>query len=234
MWRRQEASQAHTAPAPVASTCRSLSVSMAVETSAFRTANMPAEAAALGRVPERTELDARHGPEERLGLVAEPERPERVAGRVIRQRALVPRPDVDDAEPVDEELRQLQVRPAMPSGSAPCSPTWARTWATHEPDGVTTARTPRTSRRTAARGSRDIGVAGVQVELAAAGLVPREDDLHPQPLEQRHGRAADGGIERVRQARDEERDAHGASVHHRCRFDRSSISRCAPATDWPG
>ena len=66
---------------------------------------------------------------------------------------------------------------------------------------------------------RDIGVAGVQVQLAAAGLLPREDDLDSQPLEQRHGRAPDGGIERVREARDEESDAHGREPN------RSSIVR---------
>ena len=55
----------------------------------------------------------------------------------------------------------------------------------------------------------DVRVAGVQVQLAAAGLLARESDLDAEPLEQRDGRAPDGGIQRVGEARDEERDAHG-------------------------
>ena len=51
------------------------------------------------------------------------------------------------------------------------------------------------------------GVAGVGVHLAAAGLLEREHDLDPEPLEHGHGRLSDLREERVGEAGDEQRDA---------------------------
>jgi hypothetical protein len=51
-------------------------------------------------------------------------------------------------------------------------------------------------------------VAGVRVHLAAAGLLAREDDLVPEPLEHGDGRLPGLREERVVQAGDEERDPH--------------------------
>ena len=51
------------------------------------------------------------------------------------------------------------------------------------------------------------GVAGIGVHLAAAGLLEREHDLDPEPLEHGDGRLPDLREERVGEARDEEGDA---------------------------
>ena len=76
--RRHDASHAQTASAPVSSTRRSLSESIAVETSAFRRANVPPKpqhsvASASGRSSTPVTDRRSNGP------VAEPEHPERVA-----------------------------------------------------------------------------------------------------------------------------------------------------------
>ena len=121
-----------------------------------------------------------------------------------------------DAEPVDEELRELErprrdavgivgvlgdVRPDV-RGAGPG----------RRHDGVEAGEhldEPLRERR------RDVRMTRVQVELPAAGLRARERDLDAEPLEKRDGGAPDGRLQRVRQAGDEERHAHRASLQHR-------------------
>jgi hypothetical protein len=108
---------------------------------------------------------------------------------VIRQRAVVPRPDVDDAETVHEELRQLPDATRHVLGIGPVG---AGVGA-----DVGDARAGRRDDRVEPREDLDvppserpsvIRVAGVEVELAAAGLAPGKDDLQPAPLENRDDR----------------------------------------------
>ena len=58
---------------------------------------------------------------------------------------------------------------------------------------------------------RVILVAGVEVQLTAAGLSVRKLDLVAEAFEHLHGRDARLGEQRVVEARDEERDAHGGA-----------------------
>src|SRR5579859_1224334 len=70
-------------------------------------------------------------------------------------------------------------------------------------------------------------IAGVVVHLAAAGLVERELDGVPEPLEQTDDRLAGGGEERVVIAGDEERNAQSRGLNS------SSHSSVSPRTN-PG
>jgi hypothetical protein len=102
------------------------------------------EAATLVGVGQRDQLEPAHPPQRRL---ADPQHPQRVAGRVVGDPVREVRADVLDAEHVDQQLRQLvrpgghQLRPvgqrlvARPAGHIAC---WWRTEPTHEPDGATT------------------------------------------------------------------------------------------------
>ena len=113
------------------------------------------------------------------------------------------------------------MRDATPSGSAECSATCVRTWAAHEPEGETTASYPaNVSTNLAASADATSGMAGVQVQLPATGLLAGELDLHPEPLQEGDGRPTHGRLERVDKAGDEQRHAHRASVQQRRPFDR--------------
>ena len=175
-----------------------------------------AEAAALVRSGELDEVDALDGPEKLQRPVPHPQQPERVAGRVVGHAVREPRPDVRDAEDVDEELGELVdsrrdlldlARQALVA-SAPgdhrvlvADRADARPRrgdhrvvvpehvdeATHERDGLT-------------------GIPRVRQHLAAAGLRGRELDSAPEPLEQAHRRLRRLRPHRVVEARGEERD----------------------------
>ena len=66
-----------------------------------------AEAAALLRVRKIDQFDPGHGPKEPERRVSDPQQPQRVARRVVCDRALVRRADVFDAQDAREELREL-------------------------------------------------------------------------------------------------------------------------------
>ena len=108
---------AQTASAPEASISAILSSSMAVDTSAFFTANVPPKpqhSSASGRSTSSTPPTARS---RRNGASPTREQPQGVAGRVIGDRARVGRADVVDPER-SEELRELpRARAATPAPS---------------------------------------------------------------------------------------------------------------------
>src|SRR5215212_539235 len=146
---------------------------------------------------------------------------------MIRDPVRVVRAYVRDLEPLHQELRELE--DPWGEGLHPLGePSVSRQLCRH---GVEFADHPDAR----ARGGHDglVGregiheapyqgyrlalIAGVEVHLAAAGLLERELDLMAQPLEESHGRPARLGKERVVEARDKERYAHGrprASGHH--------------------
>ena len=105
---------------------------------------------------------------------------------------------------------------------------------THDPLGATTTSTPSKARRGCATSGRaSVGIAGVDVHLAAAGLGLRDDDLVAEALEQSHGRATHRREHRVDEAGDEQRDAHAGSVARRVRSGspRACLAR-VPAVAW--
>ena len=123
--------------------------------------------------------------------------------------------DVLDAEPLHEQLRQLEdVGRAAAAARRAVGVELAHV-PTHDDDGdddgLVAARRRSTKRRRE-RG-RVVAVAAVHVHLAAARLLGGEDDLVPEPLEHLDRRAADLGEDRVADAGDEEGDAH--SCHFR-------------------
>ena len=104
---RQDASPATSTWAPVSRTWRALSAPIAIEVSEFLTAKVPPKpqhSVALGQLAQ---VDVAHRPQQLQRPVADPEHPQRVAGRVVGHRVREGRPDVGHAEHVDEELAQL-------------------------------------------------------------------------------------------------------------------------------
>ena len=206
---RHELSQAQTAPAPLATTAASFSSSIAAETSAFFTANVPPNpqhSSASGSSTSSTPGTARS---RRSG--ASPTRSSRSEWQV-GWYATVPsigRPDIVDAEHAGEELRELP-RPrgnaAIVAAEQPGEvlPHLRRTRARRRHDRVEAVEDLDES---AGELLRLAGVARVGMHLAAAGLLEREHDLDPEPLEHGHGCLPDLREERVGEARDEEGDA---------------------------
>ena len=182
MCSRHDASHAHTAPAPVSSTRRSLSASIAVETCAFRIANSPPKpqhsvASSSGRrstpAPPATATPGRS---------PHLQQPKRVTGRVVGERAHEPRADVHGTpRRSTRNSDSSHVREATPPESTVSSGTWrahvrhARPRRRdHRLEAVEHLHEPLRQRR------RHVRVARVQVQLAAARLRPRELDLHPR------------------------------------------------------
>ena len=107
-----------------------------------------AEAAALlgaGQLDQVEPADLAQQPQR---LVADPQHPQRVAGRVVGDPVRVRGADVGHPEHVDQQLRQLvgprrHRRRPVGQPASPASPghraCWCRTDPTHDPDGATTA-----------------------------------------------------------------------------------------------
>jgi hypothetical protein len=151
------------------------------------------------------------------------------------------RADVLDAEPVDEQLgelehargqrgdRALEARVPRPGGEpriAVAHHRHARRRRRH--DDVVVAEDPHEAARE--RG-RLVGVARVGVHLPAARLLVGEVDGVAEALEQGHHRLSGARRQRVVQARDEERDPHapsgypvGGVASQRWRYQRRSCS----------
>ena len=155
--------------ARVSSTCRSLSESIAIEVSAFLTANVAAEAAALLRVLELDEVDALARP---AAAAAGGRRPAAAAAsgrsggrrRGAGRRRRRPRPP--GRRPGTRSART----PARRRARAAC--------ATHEADGETTAsESVEHAHEALGQRSPSSAVARVGVHLPAAGLGLRERDL---------------------------------------------------------
>ncbi len=218
---RHELSAETQTSARVSSTQRILSPSIAIDVSAFFTANVPPNpqhSSALGsstRSIPRTARSSLSG--------ASPTRSirKRVAGRMIGDPMGVIRPDVLDAQLVDQELGQLEdlrrdrERPHRASfGSPASSAAWGYMWRTiptHEAEG----RDDDLGRledldEPADQRDRLALKAGVVVHLAAAGLVHRELDRVPEPLEQADHGPAGLGEDRVVEAGDEQGNPHAS------------------------
>ena len=167
---------------------RSLSESIAIEVSAFLTANVPpkpqhscasgsstrsmpahgrAAAAAAGRRPAAAAASGRSGGRS-PGAGTRRRRPRRRAGR--------------------RGTRSARTRDRATAGHVLAHHADARR--RRRDDRLVVARTPARSARTSASPRRCI--AGVAVHLPAAGLLLREVDLEPEPLEQLDHRAARG------------------------------------------
>ena len=168
------------------STRRSLSASIAVETSAFLTANVPPKPQHSFASASATELDARDRAEEATRAVADAERPERVAGRVVRERARRspsrrPRPRARSTRNCESSQRPAGDALGIGPRAAPdVLPHLRGARAGRRHDGVEAREDLDEPPR---ERSRHVRVAGVRVQLAAAGLLAREDDLDPEPLE---------------------------------------------------
>ena len=148
MCMRHDESPAVSTSAPVSSTCRILSASIAVDVSAFLTANVPPKPQHWSRRRQLDQVEAAHLPQQPQRLVADAQHPQRVAGGVVGDPVREVRADVLDAEHVDQQLGQL-VGPARRALGGDgqlarrrtCRATiacWCRTQPTHDPDGATT------------------------------------------------------------------------------------------------
>ena len=116
---RQDVSTAVQTSARVSSTPRSLSPSIAIDVSAFLTANVPPKPQHSRALVELDEVDPADRAQQPLRPVADPERADRVARRVQRHAVRERRADVLDAEHVDEELGQLVDRRAVERHAQP-------------------------------------------------------------------------------------------------------------------
>jgi hypothetical protein len=152
-----------------------------------------AEAAARLRLRQLHQVDAADRPQQPQRAVADPQHPQRVAGRVVGDPVRVVGADVGDPEHVDEQLRQLEGprRHLLGRRRQPVVAGLPR-----DP-GVLVAHRPRAraarhhhrlvpgERRHVAAHQRQrlAGVAGVDVHLPAAGLGHGHLDLQAQPLQ---------------------------------------------------
>ena len=84
-----------------------LSVSIAVEVSAFFTANVPPKPQHWSAPGSSTSVQPADGAQQLQRPVTDPQQPQRVAGRVVGDPVRVERADVGHAEDVDQELGQL-------------------------------------------------------------------------------------------------------------------------------
>ena len=129
--------------------------------------------------------------------VADPQHPQRVAGRVVGDPVREVRADVGHAEHVDQELGELvgprgrARRPGRERASASPAPLGEhRVLVAHRPDARPRRRDDGVvpgegaSTKCSHQRQRLVAVAGVDVHLPAAGLRHREHDLVPEALEQ--------------------------------------------------
>ena len=104
---RHELSPAVQISAPLPSTLRILSPSIAVDVSEFLIAKVPPKPQHCSASGSSTSSRPCTCPQQPDRLVANPQHPQRVAGRVIGHLVREVRPDVCHAEHVHQELRQL-------------------------------------------------------------------------------------------------------------------------------
>ena len=108
MCRRHELSAAAHTSAPVSSDASNLVREDRRRRVGVLDGERPAEAAALGRVGQVDELEPPHGAQEPVRRVADPQHPQRMAGRVVGDPVRKRGADVLEPEPADEQLAQLQ------------------------------------------------------------------------------------------------------------------------------
>ena len=107
---RQELSAAVQTSAPVSITARTLSAAIAVETSAFLTANVPPKPQHSSLCGRSASCEPAHGPQQPRRAITETQRAKRMTGRVERHVVRVEGADVGDTELVDEQLGELEDR----------------------------------------------------------------------------------------------------------------------------
>ncbi len=92
----------------VSSTHRSLSPNMAIDVSAFLTANVPPNPQHSVSARQLDQVDPTHGAEKLQWGIADPNHAERMAGRVVGHPVGVVSPDILDAQLVDQKLGELE------------------------------------------------------------------------------------------------------------------------------
>ena len=117
--------------------------------------------------------------------------------------------DILDPEPADEQLRQLE-HARRELGAQLAHGAHARR--RRRDDSLEPVEDPREA---GAERERLVAVAAVQVQLPAAGLLAREDDLVAEPLQHGDRRLRRLRKQRVTETGDEEADAHAPD--HRIR-----------------
>ena len=204
---RQELSAAVQTSARVSRMRRSLSESIAIDVSAFLTANVPPKPQHSCGSSRSTRSMPLHGLEQPPRPVADVQHPQRVAGRVQRDAVRERRADVVHAEPVDRANSvSSNTRSATAGqGRGPCRRT------------TPTARRPPRGVEHALEAPRErqpvVGVARVEVHLPAAGLLLGEVDLAAEALQQLDDRPARLREQRVVEAGDEQRDPHRGGAY---------------------
>ena len=171
----------------------------------------PAKTAAGLFLFERHQLQAVHGAQQALGFFAQPQAAQPVAGGVVGDPLGEARPDVGDAELVDQVLAELEGAPGQVQGQAVLGA------AGREQRRVVVANhiDARTGRRddrggVAAEGlqpgfGQAAGVvleAAVEQRLAAAGLGGRKARFDAQAFQQRDHLLQHAGVELLAQAGD--------------------------------
>ena len=223
MFIRQDASPAVHRSAPVPTTLRTLSASIADEVSAFLMENVPPKpqhSSAPGSSTRSMPCDLPQQPD---GLVADPQHPQRVAGRVVGDPVRVVGADVGHAEHIHQQFGQLVG--AAGQGGGPL-----RQGGVADPAGDHRLLMPDRADARPGRGDghverrglehldvvpdhrhRLLEVAGVHVHLPAADLVGREDHLVAEAFQQQGGGLGHLGEQRVTQTGGDQCDTHGIS-----------------------
>ena len=115
MCSKHELSAAVHTSAPLFSTSRSLSDSIAIEVSAFFTANVPPKPQHSAASSQLDEIDPAHVLQQPPRAVPDPHQPHRVTSRVQRDLVRKRGADVLHPQPVNQELGQLGQPPVEPA-----------------------------------------------------------------------------------------------------------------------
>ena len=185
----------------VARTLRSLSASIASETSAFLIAKVPPKPQHSCASGSSTRSMPRTARSRRSGLVPHPQRAQRVAGRVVGDAVRVRGPHVLDAELVHEELGKLEHAPGRSVVLAHGRGARRRRGHDRVVPGEDLGQP----------GGQPLGLAGSPVlRCICPQQVCSERELHfaAEPLEHPHGGDPRLREQRVDEAGDEEGDAH--------------------------
>ena len=220
---RHELSPATSTSAPVSRTWRALSEPIATEVSAFFIAKVPPKPQHSVAAGSSRSVSPRTCWSSRVGPVAHPEHPQRVAGRVVGDRVREVGTDVGHPEHVDQELAELvHLRRQLGDGALQAGVPRALGDDRVLVPGTSGARARRRHDRVvplegthegAHGGHGLVEVAGVHHRLAAAGLLLRELHVDAEPPQQRDHGLARVGEQRVVEAGDQQRDPHAHRRH---------------------
>ena len=218
MCSRQDASAAAAKAAPVRCTAAILSASIAPDTAGFFSANVPPNpqhCSASGSSTRSMPLNRAQQPQRPL---ADPQQPQRMAGRVVGHPVREVRPDVGHAQHVGQEFRQL------PGAGRDRLRRLGQRRVTGQPGHVGVLVPDRGRARPARHHDRVVAlerrhmvadqrdrlprVAAVDVHLPAAGLRPGHLHAHAQPFQHPDRGLAHLRRHAVHQARDEQGGRH--------------------------